>query len=45
MFNSIAEVAVLSDYFLTGLSKGLVKSIMSVEKLPTNMNAYYTLAT
>ena len=43
--SGIAEVAVLSDYFLTGLSKGLVKSIMSVEKLPTDMNAYYTLAT
>ena len=43
--SGIIEVAVLLDYFLTGLSKGLVKSIMSVEKLPTDMNSYYTLAT
>ena len=43
--SGINEVAVVSDYFLSGLSKGLVRSIMSVEKLPTDMDAYYALAT
>lgn len=43
--STITEVAVLSDYFLTGLTTGLVKSIMSVETLPTTMDGYYKLAT
>ena len=42
--SGIGSVAVLSDYFLTGLKKGLVNNIMTVEKLPTTMDGYYTLA-
>lgn len=42
--STIQEVAVLSDYFLSGLSNGLVKNIMAVEKLPTKMSDYYALA-
>ena len=37
-------MAVLADYFLTGLKKGLVNNIMTVENLPTTMEAYYALA-
>ena len=43
--SGIKEVAVLADYFLTGLTSGLTKSIMTVEKLPTTMDNYYHLAT
>ena len=42
--SGIGSVAVLSDYFLTGLKKGLVNNIMTVENLPTTMEAYYALA-
>ena len=43
--SGITEVAILSDYFLTRLSKELMKSIMLVEKLSTNMDSYYVLTT
>ena len=43
--SGINQVAVLSDYFLSGLNTGLVRNIMSVEKLPTTMDGYYELAT
>ena len=42
--SGIETVAVLADYFLTGLKKGLVNNIMTVENLPTTMEAYYALA-
>ena len=42
--SGIQTIAVLSDYFLTRLKKGLVNNIVTVEKLPTTMDSYYTLA-
>lgn len=43
--SGIKETAVLSDYFLSGLNNGLVRTIMSVEKLPGSITGYYELAT
>ena len=43
--SGITKVAILSDYFLTGLTPSLVRSIMRVENLPTTIDAYYILAT
>ena len=42
--SGIAELAVLSDYFLSGLSRGLVKSVLSCATLPDSMEGYYELA-
>ena len=42
--SGIGSVAVLSDYFLSGLSRGLVKSVLSCATLPDSMKGYYELA-
>ena len=41
--SEIAELAVLSDYFLGGLSRGLVKSVLSCATLPDTIEGYYEL--
>ncbi|EJF55340.1 hypothetical protein DICSQDRAFT_176055, partial [Dichomitus squalens LYAD-421 SS1] len=42
--SGVKELEVLSDYFLSGLSAGLVRNILSAQTLPTDIEGYYTLA-
>ena len=42
--STVTDIDVLSDYFLTGLMPGLVKNIMTCEKLPSTIDGYFDLA-
>ena len=42
--SEIVELAVLSDYFLSGLLRGLVKSVLSCATLLNTIEGYYELA-
>ena len=44
MQSGIVELAVLSNYFLSGLSRGLVKSVLSCTTLSDTIEGYYELA-
>ena len=41
--SGIVELAVLSDYFLSGLSRGLAKSVLSCTTLSNTIKGYYQL--
>ena len=42
--SGIVELTVLSDYFLSGLLRELVKSVQSCATLPDTIKGYYELA-
>ena len=42
--SEIVEIVVLSDYFLSGLSRGLVKSVLSCATFLNTIEGYYELA-
>ena len=42
--SGITTLSVLTDYFLSGLSTGLVRDILRAHTLPTDIDGYYKLA-